>query len=137
MIAKMIVVDTSAIFAFLAAEPDAERLARRMNGDDVLIAAPTWVETGIVVLRKLGPDGIERLRALADDLEFEIADFGRDLADAAFLAHRRFGRGSGHLAHLNMGDCFAYALAKTRNLPLLFKGDDFIHTDIEPALKPA
>ena len=49
----------------------------------------------------------------------------------------RYGRGTGHPARLNMGDCFAYALAKTRNLPLLFKGDDFIHTDIEPALRPA
>jgi ribonuclease VapC len=56
------------------------------------------------------------------------------LADAAILAHIRFGRGSGHAADLNLGDCFAYALAKTRNLPLLFKGDDFIHTDIVPAL---
>ena len=57
-----------------------------------------------------------------------------EIAADAFL---RFGRGSGHKAQLNFGDCFSYALAKSRNLPLLFKGDDFIHTDIEPALKPA
>ncbi|TGP16848.1 type II toxin-antitoxin system VapC family toxin, partial [Mesorhizobium sp. M1D.F.Ca.ET.231.01.1.1] len=51
--------------------------------------------------------------------------------------YSRYGRGSHHRAALNMGDCFAYALAKTRNLPLLFKGDDFNHTDIQPALKLA
>lgn len=134
---KMIVVDTSAIFAFLAAEPDAERLAGHMHGNRVLVATPTWVETGIVVFGKLGLGGIERLRVLADELEFEIANFDHELAEAAVLAHRRFGRGTGHPANLNMGDCFSYALAKTRNLPLLFKGDDFIHTDVEPALKPA
>ena len=50
-------------------------------------------------------------------------------------AHRRFGRGSGHPARLNFGDCFSYALAKDSGEPLLFKGDDFLHTDIEPALK--
>lgn len=63
--------------------------------------------------------------------------FDVDQLAAARVAYSRYGRGSGHPARLNMGDCFSYALAKSRNLPLLFKGDDFIHTDIEPALKPA
>lgn len=133
----MIAVDTSAIFAFLAGEPEAEDVARRMYGEPVLVCAPTWAETGIVVSNRLGLDGLDRLQQLASALQFDIVAFDRDLADAAVNAHRRFGRGSGHPANLNFGDCFAYALAKTRNLPLLFKGDDFIHTDIQPALKPA
>ncbi|MBB6467666.1 type II toxin-antitoxin system VapC family toxin [Aminobacter carboxidus] len=133
----MIVVDTSAIFAFLAAEPEAEALARRMQSEPVLVCAPTWAETGIVVSSRLGAEGLDRLQRLAQALQFDVVAFDRGLADAAVDAHRRFGRGSGHAANLNFGDCFAYALAKSRRLPLLFKGDDFIHTDIEPALKPA
>ena len=133
----MIVVDTSALLAFLAAEPEAEDMARVMYGSPVLVCAPTWAETGIVVSNRLGPDGLDRLQRLAQALQFDVVAFDRDLADAFVAAHRRFGRGSGHTANLNFGDCFAYALAKTRKLPLLFKGDDFIHTDIEPALKPA
>lgn len=133
----MIAVDTSAIFAFLAGESEAEDIARRMYGEVVLVCAPTWAETGIVVSKRLGLDGLDRLQQLANALQFDVVAFDRDLADAAVNAHRRFGRGSGHPANLNFGDCFAYALAKTRNLPLLFKGDDFIHTDIQPALKPA
>jgi ribonuclease VapC len=131
----MIVVDTSAIFAFLAAEPEAKALAQCIHGELPLVSAPTWVETGIVVSSRLGRDGMERLHALAAGLEFDVVAFDRSLADAAVIAHRRYGRGSGHPANLNMGDCFSYALAKSRNLPLLFKGDDFIHTDIEPALR--
>ncbi|CAM5470767.1 ribonuclease VapC [Aquamicrobium terrae] len=133
----MIVVDTSALFAFLAAEPEAERIGRQFHANELLIAAPTWVETGIVIFNRLGLHGIERLRTLAGALDMNIIEFNRDLSETAISAHRRYGRGSGHPASLNMGDCFSYALAKTRNLPLLFKGDDFIHTDIEPALKPA
>ena len=133
----MIVVDTSAIFAFLAGEPEAEAMARRMYGEQGLVCAPTWAETGIVVSNKLGLDGLDRMQQLAHALQFDVVAFDRDLADAAINAHRRYGRGTGHRASLNFGDCFAYALARTRNLPLLFKGDDFIHTDIEPALKPA
>jgi ribonuclease VapC len=132
----VIVVDTSAMFAFLAAEPEAETLARRMQADPVLVSAPTWVEAGIVVGNRLGLEGARRLHALAAALQFEIVAFDRQLADAAVSAHARFGRGSGHPANLNLGDCFSYALARTRNLPLLFKGDDFIHTDIVPALGP-
>jgi ribonuclease VapC len=60
-----------------------------------------------------------------------ISPFDAEQLDAAKAAYRRYGRGTRHAANLNMGDCFAYALAKTKRLPLLFKGDDFIHTDVE------
>jgi ribonuclease VapC len=131
----MIVADTSAIFAFLAAEPEAEIVASRMYGDTVIMNAATWTETGVVVARKLGAGGMARLRRLAAELPIEIVEHDMILAEAAVAAHERYGRGSGHPADLNLGDCFSYALARTRGLPLLFKGDDFIHTDIEPALK--
>jgi len=133
----MIVVDTSALFAFLAAEPEAETIAARMYAEATIINSATWTEAGIVLSRKLGMDGMRRLQQLALDLPIEIAPRDRTLADAAVAAYIRFGRGSGHAADLNLGDCFAYALAKSRNLPLLFKGDNFIHTDIVPALPPA
>lgn len=77
------------------------------------------------------------LQVLIDRLELTVVPFDLAQLEVARLAYSRYGRGSRHRADLNMGDCFAYALAKTRNLPLLFKGDDFIHTDIESALKPA
>lgn len=131
----MIAVDTSALFAFLVGEPDAEAMITAMQGNDVAVAAPTWSESSIVVHWKLGPDGTLRLRHLAQSLEFEIVSFDHALAEAAIAAHMRFGRGSGHPAKLNMGDCFAYALAKSRDLPLLFKGDDFTHTDIVPVIR--
>jgi ribonuclease VapC len=132
----VIVVDTSALFAFLAAEPESEALAGRMQVEPVLVSAPAWVEAGIVVGNKLGLDGVRRLHALAAGLQFEIVAFDQHLAEVAVSAHVRFGRGSGHPANLDLGDCFSYALAKSRNLPLLFKGNDFIHTDIVPALGP-
>jgi ribonuclease VapC len=107
-----------------------------MQVEPVLVSAPAWVEAGIVVGNKLGLDGVRRLHALAAGLQFEIVAFDQHLAEVAVSAHVRFGRGSGHPANLDLGDCFSYALAKSRNLPLLFKGNDFIHTDIVPALGP-
>jgi ribonuclease VapC len=77
------------------------------------------------------------LQGLVSDTLIALVPFGERELDVAIEARLRFSRGSGHVAKLNFGDCFAYALAKTRKLPLLFKGDDFLHTDIEPALKPA
>lgn len=81
--------------------------------------------------------GMVFLQSLIEDTLVSIVPFGADELEAAVEARLRFGRGAGHKARLNYGDCFAYALAKTRNLPLLFKGDDFLHTDIRPALSPA
>ena len=89
----------------------------------------------MVALSKLGPAGLNEFEGLTDRLDMDIVAFDREQAHVGVEAHRRFGRGSGHPAKLNFGDCFAYALAKTRNLPLLFKGDDFINTDVEPALR--
>ncbi|MEO9339469.1 type II toxin-antitoxin system VapC family toxin [Mesorhizobium sp. SB112] len=132
-----IAIDTSAIFAFLASEAEAPRIGRLLLEDSIVISAATLTETNIVVFRRLGLDGKRRLDALIAGAEFEVAVFDQAHSEEAFIAHVRYGRGSGHKANLNMGDCFSYALAKSRNLPLLYKGNDFVHTDIEPALKPA
>ena len=132
-----IVVDSSAIFAVLASEPDAETFRIRLaESSEILMSAATYMECGTVVARKLDSTGQLRLSRLISVLNIEIVPLDNQQADVGTSAFRLFGKGSGHPAGLNFGDCFAYALARTRNLPLLFKGDDFIHTDIEAALKP-
>jgi ribonuclease VapC len=133
-----LVVDSSALIAILNNEPDALRLMETLdNAESVAVSAATLHEA-FCVARRIGiNNGAVRLQQMLDLTTPEIVAFDAGQLDTAKLAYFRFGRGTGHRAGLNMGDCFAYALAKTRNLPLLFKGDDFVHTDIEPALKPA
>jgi len=99
------------------------------------LSAGSLLECGIVIGSKHGEAGLSALRELCTGLSLETVAVDSHQSRIGYESHRRFGRGSGHRAGLNFGDCFAYALAKSRNLPLLFKGDDFIHTDIEPALK--
>ncbi|CCV16154.1 type II toxin-antitoxin system VapC family toxin [Mesorhizobium sp. STM 4661] len=132
------VVDTSAIVAILKQESDAPEIAHRLAGNQrILMSAATLMECGTVVVGRYGAAGTAELTGLLARLRVTIVAFSAEHAQASIEAYALYGRGSGHPAKLNMGDCFAYALAKTRNLPLLFKGNDFIHTDIEPALKPA
>ncbi len=132
------VVDTSVAVAILRSESDAGILLDLLAGADRrLMSAGSYLEAGIVMAHGADPDGVERLRKLVDLAEIEIVAPTREEAEVGMNGHRLFGRGSNHAAKLNFGDCFAYALAKTRRLPLLFKGDDFVHTDVEPALKPA
>lgn len=132
----MIVVDTSVLIALLKDEHDAPALARCMAAATArFISAGTALECGIVIGANYGDAGLDAMRELYSSLELEILHFDAEQSRMGYEGFRRYGRGSGHPAKLNFGDCFAYALAKTRNLPLLFKGDNFIHTDIEPALK--
>ena len=99
------------------------------------MSAGSYLEAGIVIARRDGRQ--DALDEFIKRVEIEVAAVTEAEAKEGLRAYQQFGRGSGHAANLNFGDCFSYALAKTRNLPLLFKGDDFIHTDIKPALKPA
>lgn len=132
------VVDTSAILAILKQEPDAPAIAQRLAGNQrILMSAATLMECGTVVVGRYGAAGTAALTGLLARLKVTIVALSAEHAQAGIEAYALYGRGTGHRAKLNMGDCFAYALAKTQNLPLLFKGNDFIHTDIEPALKPA
>ncbi len=131
----MIVVDSSAIVAVTNAEPEAERITRLIvNTGDVSISAATFVETAIVIRGQHGSQGVRRLHEMMEDMALRTHPFDVRQADLAIDAYRRFGRGSGSPARLNFGDCFSYALARSLGAPLLFKGDDFVHTDIEPAL---
>ena len=74
------------------------------------------------------------MAGLVADLGIETAPLDAHQLEAAIKAYRLYGRGTGHGAGLDLGDCFAHALARTRDLRLLFKGDDFVHTDITPAI---
>jgi len=125
-----IVADTSAFVTILQNELDADTYRHvLLEAEKVLISTATAVELHIVVTVKLGADGILRLNHLFAQPLFEIVPVDHQQMILAKLAHERFGKGR-HPAKLNYGDLFSYALAKRRNLPLLFKGNDFSNTDI-------
>ncbi len=129
-----LVVDTSALLAVLLLEDDAAVYAEALGlATELRMAAPTWLETAMVATVRSGDDGYRELSRFIDELHIEIVPADRLLVEGAFEGWRRFGKGR-HPAGLNYGDCFSYALAKLRNEPLLFKGDDFPLTDINPAL---
>ncbi|MBK8457888.1 MAG: type II toxin-antitoxin system VapC family toxin [Phyllobacteriaceae bacterium] len=129
------VIDTSAIVAIARLEPEAAAFSGLLAATpDKIMAMPTYLES-VFVLAGLAPNkGVPFLEGIVADAGIELVPFGRRELDLAIEARLRYGRGAGHKARLNFGDCFSYALAKSRNLPLLFKGDDFTHTDVEPAL---
>jgi ribonuclease VapC len=131
----MIVVDSSALVAIFEAEPDALRFARAIRSADRLpISAFNVHETGVVMRARHGPDAVARVWSfLREENDFEIAPFDEQQARAALVAFGLFGKGV-HPARLDLADCAAYALAKTRGCPLFFKGDDFPLTDIRPAI---
>lgn len=131
-----LVVDTSALIAVIRSEPESSQILDVLgSAEHRFLSASTLLEASIVTSGK-GTEA-ERLNIFVQRAALEVVPFSAGEAKVGAEAFRKFGKGSGHPAKLNFGDCFAYALAKTRNLPLLFKGDDFIHTDIRPALKPA
>ncbi len=128
------IVDSSAILAVVLNDADEERFARALLAAPALrMSAANWVETTIVVDGR-DPAVASRFEDLMAFLGVEIVPVSVDQAYRARLAYRDYGRGY-HAARLNYGDCFAYALAKESGEPLLFKGDDFTRTDIEPALR--
>jgi ribonuclease VapC len=130
------ILDSSALVAILFKEPEAERLAATIRDTDATaIAAPTLLETAIVAEGRTLPGMAEKLDALMGTIRPEIVPFTAAHASLARDAWHRYGKGR-HKAGLNLGDCFSYALAKERGQPLLFKGEDFAATDIEPAIKP-
>ena len=131
----MIVIDTSALVAIIAGEADAAQFGAILGSrTDLVLSAATAVEAYIVVRSRWGEEGVSQLDELLEIGSVELRAFDAQQMELALEAHRRFGRGSGHSAKLNYGDCFAYALACALGAPLLFKGDDFVHTDIRSAL---
>ena len=125
------VIDTSAIIACLLGEPERASFAAAIEADPVrLISVVGVVEASFVMLSRKRADGLTDLQAFLDDGEIERIPVDVRQAEAAVEAFRRFGKGR-HPARLNIGDCFAYALAKSRRTALLFIGNDFAQTDIE------
>lgn len=129
------VVDTSALIAILFDEPEKPAFAGMIDtAADPKVSAVTRVETMMVYLGRRKNESSDVLD-LIDILGLKTVDVDRKQADRALEAFTRFGKGR-HPAKLNLGDCFAYALAATLNEPLLFKSDDFAKTDIAPAWRP-
>ena len=130
------VIDTSAVVAILFDEPDQRRYGEVIEAATVrLVSAVTRVELAFVIEGRKREAGRERLERFFQLTGAEIVGVTPQQAEIAIGAFRRFGRGR-HRARLNIGDCFSYALAIATDQPLLFKGDDFIHTDIRPVLPP-
>jgi ribonuclease VapC len=129
------VIDSSAIIALLLGEPEtADFVPAIAAASSRVVTAPTYLETAIVISARLGPQALEKLDRLLDDLVIEVVSFTHDQAALAITAYRQYGKGGGHAAALNYGDCFSYALAKLRDEPLLFKGNDFSRTDLRVAV---
>jgi ribonuclease VapC len=129
------VVDTSAIVASVANEADCTRFRDAMRGAPLLaMSSVSVLETRVVLYSRYGAEAVRAFDVLLEDFGIIIAPFDGNLADLAFGGFRRYGKGRGHPAQLNIIDCAAYALARSRSEPLLFKGGDFARTDIESAL---
>ncbi len=129
------IVDTSAIVAIVLHEPQrAALLDVLLDAAHPKMSAATLVEVGAVLIRRLAPEDFRRVERLIAQLGIETVPFDSEQAASATRAYRDFGRGSGHPAGLNLGDCYSYALADVTGEPLLFVGDDFAHTDIAAAL---
>lgn len=131
----MIAADTSALVAIAFAEPERDAYLRAIKtAGKALVSTVSVVETRMVIHGRRG----QRAVILMDDLLhlpiFDLVAPGQAEADAAYAAFVAYGKGSGHPAGLNFGDVFSYALAKVRGVPLLYKGNDFGHTDIESAI---
>ena len=130
----MIVVDTSAIVAILKEEPEGDKFAEIIGeAESCLVSAVSLFEASLVMIGRGRPERAHGLDILIGELAIEIVPFDEDLAMQSRDAFVRFGKGR-HPAGLNFGDCVSYALAQSRGLPLLYKGDDFAKTDVISAL---
>ena len=128
------ILDSSAIIAILKREPERERFLRLIDAvDQVGVSVASVMEASMV----LGLPRQPILDEFLSDVGAELVAIDRPQLSIAREAHNRFGRGSGSRAKLNFGDCFSYALAMATGRPLLFKGNDFVHTDVLVAAPPA
>jgi ribonuclease VapC len=128
------VVDSSAIIAIVLAETDASRFYDLLNqSSDSACSAVTFVECAMVLIGGRAQLPLTDVTELFDKLRIRRLDIDGEQTLLAAKAFQAFGKGR-HPAKLNLGDCFSYALAKSLNASLLFKGDDFSQTDIVPAI---
>lgn len=127
----MIVVDTSALVVILLREPEAPEVMRTLaDFDEAVIGAPTLFELRLVMLKRIGLSSVPDVDDLIARLALRVVPFDDAHVALAFDALARFG---GAPASLNFGDCMSYAIAKALDAPLLFKGRDFLHTDLKTA----
>jgi ribonuclease VapC len=127
--------DASAILALVLEEPEAPGLARRIDGARTgLITSPVSVTEAVLRYASVKGVAILAARELIGDalaaLAVRTVSITPEIGDAAIQAYARYGKGTGHPAQLNLGDVFSYACAKAHQVPLLYKGNDFVHTDL-------
>jgi ribonuclease VapC len=125
------VIDTSALIAISLGEPSRERLLDALEtAVDRVLSSMSLLEAGMVLRARLGERAVGLLYQLVDDLVSEVVPFDEAQARLAIAAFGRFGKGMGHRARLNFGDCAVYALAVSRGEPVLATGNDFAATDL-------
>lgn len=130
----MIVIDSSALIAIILYEPERVQFIDTISAADrCAVSSVTLLESQIVAFGRLKDAGTTQLNDFLAAIAPEIVPFDEHQSALAFQAFKIYGKGIHPKARLNFGDCASYALAKSRNLPLLFKGDDFAATDILPA----
>ncbi|MCJ2015065.1 type II toxin-antitoxin system VapC family toxin [Methylobacterium sp. J-076] len=132
----MIALDSSAIVAILLGEPEASAFRGIVAQGRCLIGAPTLCEARMALNRRLRNRAAQALERIVADGHIEVVSFDETMSAIGIDAFNRYGKGRGHPAQLNFGDCLSYAVAKSRGLPLLFKGNDFGRTDLVPAYAP-
>lgn len=126
------VIDTSAVLAWLKNEPERERIVAVLEAHPVhRMSAVSLLEAQIVVRGREHPTLFGKLHRFLEEIEVVVMPFNEHQARLGADAFQRYGKGQGHPAQLNLGDCATYALAKALGEPLLFVGNDFAHTDIE------
>ena len=132
----MIAVDTSALLAILLGEPERAQCQAALDAaDQAVMSAGSLIEARIVARGKGGDPMVALLDALIEQAGIAIMPVNEEQAKIAHTGFVQFGKGNGHPAQLNFGDLFGYALAKSNNAPLLFKGDDFAATDVAAAMQ--
>jgi len=130
------IIDSSAIVAIVKKEDDVRLFTDALEAEpNCKMSAANFVEAAIVIDSKRDPVLSRRYDEILFDSDIRLIPVDEAQAHIARAAYRDFGKGSGHKARLNLGDCFAYALAKATGEPLLYKGTDFQHTDVASALK--
>ncbi|MBX9691709.1 MAG: type II toxin-antitoxin system VapC family toxin [Cyanobacteria bacterium] len=128
------IIDSSALIAILRNEAEAEKFENLIyQADKVSISSVNFLETAIIIDSSRDPVASRQFDDYVKLARIEVTPVSEMHANIARQAYRDFGKGSGHPAQLNFGDCFAYALARESGEPILFKGNDFSHTDLEPA----
>jgi ribonuclease VapC len=127
----LIIIDTSALIAIALGEPSRERLLDALEAEvDRALSSMSLLEAGMVLRVRLGESAVSLLYQLVDELVSEVVPFDESQARLAIMAFGRFGKGMGHRAQLNFGDCAVYALAGSRGGLVLATGNDFAATDL-------